>query len=56
MKVEETKKAFYLYLAANQAWILPKDQMEDQAAECARLREIFSTVIESKRLKLQKNG
>lgn len=56
MKVEETKKAFYLYLAANQAWILPKGQMEDQAAECARLREIFSTVIESKRLKLQKNG
>ena len=56
MKVEETGKAFYLYLAANQAWLLPKDQMEDQAAECARLREIFSTVIESKRLKLQKNG
>ena len=56
MKVEETKKAFYLYLAANQAWILPKDQMEDQAAECARLREIFSTVIESKGLKQQKKG
>lgn len=56
MKVEETKKAFYLYLAANQAWILPKDQMEDRDGESRALREIFSAVIESKRLKLQKNG
>lgn len=56
MKVEETKNAFYLYLTDNQAWILPKNQMEDQAQECKALRAIFSTVIESKRLKLQKNG
>ena len=54
MKVEETGRTFYLYLAENQAWILPKDQMEDQEAECAQLRKLFSAVIESKRLKLKK--
>lgn len=55
MRVEETGKAFYLYLAANQAWILPKDQMEDPAAESAALRQLFSTVVESRRLKLKKS-
>ena len=55
MKVEETGKAFYLYLAANQAWLLPKDQMEDPASESAALRQIFSTVVESRRLKLKKS-
>lgn len=54
MKVEETGKAFYLYLAANQAWILPKQQMENQAEVCASLRQLFSSVIESRRLKLKK--
>lgn len=54
MKVEETGKSFYLYLAANQAWILPKAQMEDPAAESSALRQLFSTVIESRRLKLKK--
>ena len=52
MKVEETGRAFYLYLAENQAWIFPKDQMDAQA--CTQLRQLFSTVIESKRLKLKK--
>lgn len=55
MKVEETGKAFYLYLAANQAWLLPKDQMEDPASESAALRQLFSTVVESRRLKLKKS-
>ena len=54
MRVEETGKAIYLYLSANRAWILPKDQMEDPRGECARLRALFSTVIESRRLKLKK--
>ena len=54
MKVEETGKAFYLYLAANQAWILPKAQMEDPVSESAALRQLFSAVVESRRLKLKK--
>ena len=54
MKVEETGRAFYLYLAENQAWILPKDQMKDRETEYAQLRKLFSAVIESKRLKLKK--
>ena len=55
LRVEETKSAFYLYLAASQAWILPKAQMEDPASESAALRQIFSTVVESRRLKLKKS-
>lgn len=55
MKVEETGKAFYLYLAANQAWILPKNQMEDPEADSAALRQLFSNVVESRRLKLKKS-
>ena len=54
MRVEETGKAFYLYLAANRAWILPKAQMEDPAGESARLRAIFTQVVESRRLKLKR--
>ena len=35
MKVRETRRAFYLFLSANQAWILPKAQMEDPAGSPA---------------------
>lgn len=52
--VRETGHAFYLYLTANQAWILPKDQMADPAEDSRRLRTLFDTVIESKKLKLKK--
>lgn len=52
--VQETKKAFYLFLTKNQAWILPKAQMEDPEAECQQLRALFRTVIESRRLKLRR--
>ena len=55
MKVEETGKAFYLYLTANQAWILPKAQMEDPTQECAQLRQLFSAVVESRGLTLKKS-
>lgn len=54
VKVQETGKAFYLFLSANQAWLLPKAQMEDPAGESEQLRTIFRTVIESRRLKLKK--
>ena len=53
-RIRETRRAFYIFLSANQAWILPKAQMEDPAAESEELRKIFRTVIEGKRLKLKK--
>lgn len=54
-RVQETRGAFYLFLSDSQAWILPKAQMEDRAAECAQLRQIFHTVIERGRLRLRKS-
>lgn len=53
LRVRETRKAFYLFLSENQAWILPKAQMEDREGDCARLRELFSAVIEKGKLKLK---
>ena len=53
-RVQETRGAFYVYISDNQAWILPKAQMEDRAAECAQLRQIFQTVVERGRLRLRK--
>lgn len=54
VRVRETAGAFYLFIADNQAWILPKAQMEDREEECRRIREIFRTVVEKGRLKLKK--
>ena len=54
VRIWETRGVFYIFLSANQAWILPKAQMEDQKAESEQLRTIFRTVIEGKRLKLKK--
>ena len=53
-EIRETKRAVYIYMTENDAWILPKAQMEDPAAEAAKLREIFGMVIESQRLHLRK--
>lgn len=55
-EIRETSKAFYLYMTEDDAWLLPKEQMEDAAEESARLRKIFTTVIESGRLHLQKTA
>lgn len=52
-QVRETRKAFYLFLSGTHAWILPKAQMEDREGDCARLRELFSAVIEKGKLKLK---
>lgn len=54
VQVRETKKAFYLFLSEAHAWILPKAQMEDPAAESAQLRTLFTTVLERKKLHLRK--
>ena len=51
LRVQETRKAFYLFLSANQAWILPKAQMEE--GDCARLRGLFSAVIEKGKLNIK---
>ena len=53
-QVRETKKAFYLFLSDTHAWILPKAQMEDPAAESVQLRELFNKVLERKKLHLRK--
>ena len=52
--VRETRQDFYLFVTDTQAWLLPKSQMEDAAAESALLRQIFSTVVESRKLRLRK--
>ena len=52
-EIRETRRAFYLYMTENDAWLLPKGQMEDPAEESARLRKIFTAVIESQRLHLK---
>lgn len=54
VRVRETGRAFYLFISDNQAWILPKAQMEDRAEECRRIREILGAVIESGRLRLRR--
>lgn len=51
LRVQETRRAFYLFLSENQAWILPKAQMEE--GDCEVLRRLFSTVIEKGKLKLK---
>ena len=52
--VQETKDAFYLFVTDNEAWILPKAQMENREEECRAVRDIFSKVVAPSRLKLQK--
>ena len=54
VRVRETAGAFYLFIADNQAWILPKAQMEDRDEECRQIRRIFHTVVEKGRLRLKK--
>lgn len=46
VRVRETAGAFYLFIADNQAWILPKAQMEDRDEECRQIWRIFHTVVE----------
>lgn len=53
-RVEETADAFYIFLTEQDAWILPKREMEDTEGESRTVREIFSRVVAPKRLKLQK--
>lgn len=53
VRVQETKKAFYLFLSDSQAWILPKGQMEDPDGESGQLRELFRTVVERGKLRLK---
>lgn len=54
VRVKETVRAFYIFYAREQAWVLPKEQMENEAEETAKLREIFTALIASSQLKLMK--
>ena len=51
--VRETKDAFYLFVTDNDAWIMPKEQMEDPEEECRAVREIFSKVVAPSRRKMK---
>lgn len=53
-EVRETGRDFYIGLGGDLVWILPKSQMADREADCAKLRQIFSSVMESKSLHLKK--
>jgi len=55
-RVWETRGAFYIFLAENQAWILPKKQMADAAVESGQLRRIFQTVVPSRQLRLRRGA
>ena len=52
--VRETKDAFYLFVTDNDAWIMPKSQMENADEECRVIREIFGKVVAPSRRKLGK--
>ena len=52
--VRETKDAFYLFVTDNDAWIMPKSQMENADEECRTIREIFGKVVAPSRRKLGK--
>ena len=54
LRVQETNSAFYIFLTENDAWLLPKSQMEDGETESRTIREIFSKVVAPGRLKLKK--
>lgn len=55
LRVQETKDAFYLFVTDNNAWILPKSQMDDREGECRAIRDIFTRVVAPARLKLKKS-
>lgn len=54
VRVKETARAFYIFYSAEEAWLLPKDQMADMKAESAQLRQIFRALLASSQLKLMK--
>jgi len=51
--VYETSTDLFIYANKNDAWILCKDQMDDPAADCALLRDLFRQVIPAKSLHLK---
>ena len=55
VRVEETKKAFYVFITPVDGWILPKEQMEDPVEDSRTIRSLFNAVMMSKDLRLQKD-
>jgi len=51
--VHETAKAFYIFPVKDDAWIIPKAQMKDEAAESETIRTIFRKVVVSSSLKFK---
>ena len=53
VRVRESGKTFYLFLSKTQAYILPKYQMKDAAAEAAQVRALFQKHLDGGILKLK---
>ena len=52
-RVKETRRAFYLFLAPDQAWILPRAQMDP--GQHREVRTLLETVMERRKLSLRKD-
>lgn len=53
VRVKETRRAIYLFLAPDQAWILPRGQME--AGERREVRRLLETAVERRKLSLRRD-
>lgn len=53
VRVKETRRAIYLFLAQDQAWILPRSQME--AGERREVRRLLETALERRKLSLRRD-
>ena len=52
-RVKETRRAIYLFLAADQAWILPRNQIE--SSQRREVRSLLETAVERRKLSLRKD-
>ncbi|MEG1578963.1 MAG: YcxB family protein [Oscillospiraceae bacterium] len=54
LTVEECKEAFYIFIAQQSAWIVPKNQLKNGVEDEALIRKIFTTMTEKEHLNLRK--
>lgn len=53
VKVTETSKDIYVFISATQAFVIPKNQLENEKADIASLKTIFSAAIPSDKVKFK---
>lgn len=54
LTVEECSEAFYIFIAKDAAWILPKAQLAEPETDAKLIRDLFSTMAEPDHLNLQR--